>query len=55
MSNLIETSCQTYKGHVIQQFEDWEGIEEYTYVDGRIPANNINDAKRVINGIYYNF
>lgn len=55
MNQLIETDCQTYLGHTIQEMEDWEGIETSYYVDGTEQFDTLYNAKRYIAGIHYNF
>lgn len=54
MNTLSENRHMTYKGHTIQEMEDWEGLETLFYVDGSIITFSLREAKRVVNDMLNN-
>lgn len=51
MNSLIESSYQIYKGHMIQEMEDFQGLETLYYVDYSKMFFSIRAAKKYVRSI----
>lgn len=45
MNTLIENSCKKFYGHLIQEMEDWQGLETLWLVDGIKWFDTLKQAK----------